>query len=214
LWAIRGYTRWYFGGRGDVPLAYEPPGYSRDYPTIFRPSAGLFAVRGITRFYFGAEGDIPIGEGYGPSPGSYDYIVRPGDAVDLLQALESDTFRSVFIPDGSYSISSVINVDHLLHIVGESKFSTLINFSGGAYLSIEENYCHIENLYLYNGGDASHGCLHIPGTDWVTVETAVLPDRARRADCGMRTAASISRYPIAMRWWRESASRASIPVAN
>ena len=69
LWAIRNYTRCYFGQRGDTSLAYEPPGYSHHYPTIFRPATGLFAVRGVTRLYYGSAGDIPIGEGYSPSSG-------------------------------------------------------------------------------------------------------------------------------------------------
>ncbi|HOO78427.1 MAG TPA: hypothetical protein PLI51_06435, partial [bacterium] len=95
--------------------------------------------------------------------------VKPNDGADLVAALESDTYCSVFIPDGSYSVASVINVGNVRHITGESKRGTQINFSGGAYLSIEEDYCQIDNLYLYNGGDSGHGALHIPGTEWVTV---------------------------------------------
>jgi len=170
-WKIRGFTTIYFGTSADSPFAGDFDGDGIADPAYHRESNGLWKAKGITQFYFGNAGlgDERVAAGTGGQR-TYDYVVKAGDSADLLQALESNTHRSVFIPEGTYSISSVINVDNVRHITGENKFGTLIQFSGGAYLSIEENYCQVENLYLYNGGDATHGCLHIPGTDYVTVE--------------------------------------------
>ncbi len=168
LWAAPGITRFYFGSSSDLIAPGDYNGDGKDEAAIYRSSSGLWAVRGVTRYYLGSSGDIPVVGGGGEK--TYDYVVKAGDSADLLQALESNTYRSVFVPDGTYSISQVINVDNVRHIVGETKYGTRINFSGGVYLSIEENYCQVENLYLYGGGDATHGILHIPGTDWVTVE--------------------------------------------
>jgi len=65
LWAVRGMTRVYFGGAGDLPA---PGDYDGDGTTdfgLFRPASGLWAVRGVTRAYFGQGGDSP-------QPGDYD----------------------------------------------------------------------------------------------------------------------------------------------
>ena len=59
LWAVRGVTRFYFGGTGDQPQpGYYSGGNSIDI-AIFRDSSGLWAVRDITRVYFGGSGDTP-----------------------------------------------------------------------------------------------------------------------------------------------------------
>lgn len=65
LWAIRGISRLYFGGGGDLP---KPADYNGDGTTdvgIFRASSGLWAIRSITRFYFGSTSDLPV-------PGDYN----------------------------------------------------------------------------------------------------------------------------------------------
>ena len=65
LWAIRGISRFYFGGSGDEPV---PGDYNGDGTTeggIFRPTSGLWALRGVSRIYFGGSSDQPI-------PGDYD----------------------------------------------------------------------------------------------------------------------------------------------
>lgn len=65
LWAVRGMTRFYFGGPGDIPKAADYAGMGFDFPAIFRSSSGLWAAPGITRIYFGTSGDKP-------KPGDYD----------------------------------------------------------------------------------------------------------------------------------------------
>ncbi len=64
LWAVRGYTRLYFGGSPD---AIVPRDYSGDGSTnvaVFRQTNGLWAIRGYTRAYFGGSGDTAV-------PGDY-----------------------------------------------------------------------------------------------------------------------------------------------
>ena len=60
LWAIRGYTRLYFGRSGDLPLKGDFDGDSLAEIGVFRSSSGLWAVRGLTRAYFGKAGDLPV----------------------------------------------------------------------------------------------------------------------------------------------------------
>ena len=60
LWAIRGYTRFYFGTGGDSPVNGDFDGSALDNTAIFRPSSALWAIRGVTRVYYGASGDIPV----------------------------------------------------------------------------------------------------------------------------------------------------------
>ncbi|HOO77223.1 MAG TPA: hypothetical protein PLZ73_04970 [bacterium] len=167
LWAVQGVTRAYFGGSGDEPRPGDYDGDGIADIAIFRPAVGLWAVRGFTRTYFGGSTDTPLAAGGGQR--TYDYVVKPGDGVDLVAALESDTYRSVFIPDGTYSVGTPINITNVCRVVGESEKHTKIDFTDDAYLSIEADRCQVENLYLYDGGDAQHGCIHIPGTDHVTI---------------------------------------------
>ena len=65
LWAVRGITRFHFGGQDDIPV---PGDYNNDGITdagIFRGSAGLWAIKDGDRAYFGTSGDIP-------APGDYN----------------------------------------------------------------------------------------------------------------------------------------------
>jgi len=62
LWAVRGFTRAYFGQKRDIPLPGDYYGNNRAEMTVFRPPTGLWAVRGYTRIYFGKDGDLPLGE--------------------------------------------------------------------------------------------------------------------------------------------------------
>jgi len=61
LWSIRGITRIYFGGTGDIPAPGDYNHNGRDDIAIFRPATGLWAVRGITRVYFGVASDVCLG---------------------------------------------------------------------------------------------------------------------------------------------------------
>ena len=166
LWAVRGYTRVYFGSSGDdlVPGDYNGDGF--DDSAVFRPSSGLWAVRDETRIYYGGAGDIPLPGGGGPK--RYDYVVKENDGDDLLRALESDSYASVFVPGGTYNVSQTINVDNVTRITGEFNFTT-INFTGAsACLSIEKANCLVERIRCQGGGSGGAN-FSINGVDRVTL---------------------------------------------
>lgn len=153
-WAVRDLTSIYLGSRGDIPVPVDLDGNGTDRPAVFRPSNGLWAVHRTTRVYYGQEGDVPLGKGgYAPAAGTYDYVVKAGDGLDLVAALESDSFLSVFIPAGTYSVSRTISVDHVRRITGEASWSTIIDFShAGYYLSLDESHCLLEGVCVRGGG--------------------------------------------------------------
>jgi hypothetical protein len=154
LWAIRGVTRLYLGGSGDEPVAGDYDGDGIADIAIFRGTTGVWAVRGITRTYFGGNNDTPISGGGGQR--LYDYVVQPGAAADLVQALESDTLDSVFVPAGDYNVSEIINVDNVKQI-SSGYLGATFNFETGGYLSIEVPNCHVERIKVNGGGDPGGG---------------------------------------------------------
>ncbi len=164
-WSARNVTRVYFGGSGDVPVPVDLKGNGTDAIATFRASDGLWAVRNVTRVYFGGAGDIPLGKGGAdPAAIAYDYVVRAGDGADLLRALESTEYRSVFIPIGTYAVSSTINVTYVRHILGEGNFVS-IDFSGSNFLSIECDSCTLENIRVRYGGMPSYGNVYIDASN-------------------------------------------------
>jgi len=171
LWAVRDITRVYFGGSSDDPAAGDYNGDGIADIGIFRGSSGLWAIRDVTRVYFGGSADEPVTGGAGGQR-LYDYVVKVNDGADLVAALESTTYTSVFIPDGTYSVSEVINVPaNIKHIVGESN-STIIQFAAeGDYLSIEGPNCHLEELRFTGGGSTSpsRGAIYIDNS-YATIE--------------------------------------------
>ena len=60
LWAVRGLSRFYFGGPGDYPVPLNYNSFLSSVAAIFRPSSGLWAVRGVTRIYYGRSLDNPV----------------------------------------------------------------------------------------------------------------------------------------------------------
>jgi len=60
LWAVRGLSRFYFGGAEDYPVSLNYNSSSVSAAVIFRPSSGLWAVRGGPRIYFGGSKDQPV----------------------------------------------------------------------------------------------------------------------------------------------------------
>lgn len=169
LWSARDVTRIYFGSSGDTIIPGDYDGDGKDDVAVFRPSSGLWAVRGVTRVYFGKSGDIPVGGG--GSQRLYDYVVKAGDGADLVRALESNTYRSVFVPAGTYNVSEIIRVDNVRLIDGEG-YSSRINFTAeGYYLNIVENHCLAQNLRVDGGGDSSgyFPNIYINGADFVTL---------------------------------------------
>jgi len=65
LWAVRGVSRFYFGGNEDLPQPHYYTGGNSIDIAIYRPAGGLWVIRGITRAYFGKSGDLP-------RPGDYN----------------------------------------------------------------------------------------------------------------------------------------------
>lgn len=170
LWAIDGQANFYFGQGGDIPIPMDIDGDGTDEATIFRPKTGLWADEEGRRSYFGSEGDVPLGKGgYNPYTSQYDYVVKPGDGDDLVRALESNTYRSVFIPAGTYNVSEIINVGHVRRISGEEQRGTEIIFAAGsgAYLSIQASHCHVEGIRVERGGSPTRGSIWT-NADYVT----------------------------------------------
>ena len=60
LWAVRGLSRFYFGGAGDYPVPLNYNSSSASVAAIFRPSSRLWAVRGGPRIYYGGSRDQPV----------------------------------------------------------------------------------------------------------------------------------------------------------
>ncbi|HOO78593.1 MAG TPA: VCBS repeat-containing protein [bacterium] len=60
LWAIRGFTRTYFGSSSDRPMPGDYDGDGSVDICVFRPGSGLWAVKSITRVYFGGSTDEPL----------------------------------------------------------------------------------------------------------------------------------------------------------
>jgi len=160
MWAVRGVTRVYFGGSTDDPAAGDYNGDGIADIGIFRADAGLWAIQGVTRVYFGGSSDEPVSGGAGGQR-LYDYIVKSGDGDDLLAALESDDYGSVFIPGGDYAVTGIINVDNVRQITGERNFVRL-NMAASCYLSIEKDQCIIEKIRVEGGGESNDiGNFHI-----------------------------------------------------
>ncbi len=153
LWAVMGVTRFYFGSNYDYLVPGDYNGDGIDEAAIFRPSTGMWSARDVTRFYFGSSATMPIMGGGGRR--TYDYIVRPDNSADLVQALESNAYASVFIPAGTYYVNDTIHVDSVRRIQAEDPGFTTIQFGAGAYLSIESAYCAIDGLTVNYGGSAA-----------------------------------------------------------
>lgn len=153
LWAVMGVTRFYFGSNYDYLVPGDYNGDGIDEAAIFRPSTGMWSARGVTRFYFGSSATMPIMGGGGRK--TYDYIVRPDNSADLVQALESNAYASVFIPAGTYYVNDTIHVDNVRRIQAEDPGFTTIQFGAGAFLSIESAYCAIDGLTVNYGGSAA-----------------------------------------------------------
>jgi len=168
LWVVRGITRVYFGTSSDEPMTGDFTGDGVSDIGIFRASSGLWSIRNVTRVYFGGPSDEPLAGG-GGGQRLYDYVVKAGDAGDLVAALESDTYLSVFIPSGTYNVAETINIDHVRQVVGEDPYDTLIQFPDGInyYISVENDYSHLENIRTNRGGYSNPnywGVFHITGS--------------------------------------------------
>lgn len=163
LWSVRGITRTYFGTAGDNPSPGDYNGDGKADFAVHRPSVNLWTAKGITRTYYGNSAtDTPL-TGGGGGQRLYDYVVKAGDGADLVAALESDTYKSVFIPNGSYSVSEIVDLDNVKYVVGESNGAE-ISFTGeGYYLYVTSSESRLDNFRLSAGGDSSPnlGSIHV-----------------------------------------------------
>lgn len=81
LWAVRGLSRFFFGGAADQPVPSDYDGDGTDEPAVFRESSGLWAVRGLTRLYFGRRGDIPAPGDYSGDGTTSAAVFRPATGL-------------------------------------------------------------------------------------------------------------------------------------
>jgi len=158
LWAVRGVTKVYFGASSDEPRPSDYDGDGIAEIAVFRPSTSLWSVRNLTKIYFGQSSDTPLQGGGGQR--LYDYVVKPGDGNDLVSALESDAYGSVFVPAGTYSVSQNIDVDNVRRIVGENNFAS-IDFSGANKLEINSANCAVEGIRVRYGAPDGEGNFHV-----------------------------------------------------
>ena len=94
LWAVRGVTRSYFGGTGDISVPGDYSGDRVDRAAIFRPSSGLWAVKGLTRTYFGGSGDEPMPGDYSGDGTSSFAIFRPSTGLWAVKGVTRVYFGS------------------------------------------------------------------------------------------------------------------------
>lgn len=169
LWAVPGITRFYFGSGGDYTIAGDYNGDGIAEPAVWRPGTGLWSVRDVTRLYVGSMGDVPVSGGGGGRV--YDYIVKAGAAADLVRALESNVYTSVFIPAGDYYVNGTIHLDQVRRVQAEDPGFTTIHFGADSLLSVESAYCAIDGLTVDYGGSAAQnkGNFYIANVAYVSV---------------------------------------------
>ncbi len=64
LWAVRDFTRTYYGISGDLPVSGDYDGDGSADIGVFRRDSGLWAVQDISRAYFGSSLDRPVPADY------------------------------------------------------------------------------------------------------------------------------------------------------
>ncbi len=170
LWSVRGVTRVYFGASGDTPSPGDYNGDGMADYAVHRPSVNLWTARGVTRVYFGNSATDEALTGAGSGQRLYDYVVKAGDGADLVAALESNTYKSVFIPNGTYTVSEIIDIDNVTHVVGEGNGAIIAFSAEGYYLYVTVEHCILENFRTTAGGSSSSnlGSVHI-NADYATL---------------------------------------------
>ena len=92
-------------------------------------------------------GAVMLGGGGGTTPSTYDKIVTANNYVDLRNSLESGAYSTVFIPNGTYTITDNIARPLAPHancklIVGQSRDGVIINANALSNIT-EVLYMHI-----------------------------------------------------------------------
>ena len=169
-WTIRGFTRIYFGTSADTPFAGDFNGDGIADPAYHRESNGFWKAKDVTQFYFGnaSLGDEMVSGG-SSGQRTYDYIVRPGDANDLVAALESDSYESVFIPGGWYNVNTDIHVSGVELITGEGPKATRITLETSCAIYLETDFgVTLEKVEIINGGDLAQVIIE-PSADFTRI---------------------------------------------
>ncbi|MDP8234962.1 MAG: hypothetical protein P9M08_01110 [Candidatus Erginobacter occultus] len=100
LWAVRGVTRFYFGGEDDIPVPGYYDGTGAVQPAIFRPATGLWAVREGGRSYFGRNNDQPHPGDYNDDGWDNLAIFRPATGLWAIKGLT----RAYFGREGDIAV--------------------------------------------------------------------------------------------------------------
>jgi len=92
LWAVRGLTRIYFGGDGDLPVPGDYDGDGTTEAGVWRYGDGLWIVRDVTRVYHGLAADLPVPGDY-DGDGSCDVAVfRPAEGLWAVRGITQTHF--------------------------------------------------------------------------------------------------------------------------
>jgi len=152
-----------------------------------KKKAGLYESNGTTWQFLGVElskattGEITAGTetavrrhspadivSYIDQHGLYDYVVTANDWADLVQALESGSYQTVFIPNGTYTCtdneaSPLVVHANVTKIDGQSMDSVIINANCSVNTSITtvtrfSSYKTIcSNIQIQNIANSSYG---------------------------------------------------------
>jgi hypothetical protein len=116
LWAVRGVTRVYFGGSGDVPVPADYDGDGTASAAIFRPYTGLWAVAGLTRVYFGSINDEAHPGDYNDD-GTCDFaIFRRGSGLWAIRGVT----RAYYGANGDIAVTDRENNYNRLPVTGQT----------------------------------------------------------------------------------------------
>ena len=107
LWSVRGITRVYFGGSGDVPVPGVFNIFGRDDIAIYRPSNGLWWVKDVTRVYYGSGSDLPIGPAGGRWLPRGDALCYTGGRVAIGTAAPDPADLLTVNGGRSYFVNSI-----------------------------------------------------------------------------------------------------------
>ena len=127
LWAVRGVTRVYFGGSGDVPVPADYDGDGTASAAIFRPYTGLWAVAGLTRVYFGSINDEAHPGDYNDD-GTCDFaIFRRGSGLWAIRGVT----RAYYGANGDIAVTDRENNYNRLPVTGQEAKD--MNYDDGDY---------------------------------------------------------------------------------
>ena len=107
-------------------------------------------------------GTRTLNEKLGDTVSAKDYGAIGDGTTDDTAAIQAaiDTGNNVFIPNGTYLITSTLNIEDRITVYGESDFKTAIKYSGsGTAVQINniDRKVQIKDLYIFNASIGSLG---------------------------------------------------------